>query len=181
VKLNPGTSYLSCYRQFFKWLENREGISAPRLPEIDFSTKEKKPILFPMLQEDIDLYESLPRGLPDMYFFRHHKGPGVKNPGGQIDRKAFWRWWKKACRNLGIEGIDLYGGTRHSSASSLAEYATKDEIRDNATMHGTNKAFERYFQHEAAPSRFLYPKLAKKAQGKGSKLVRLEDKRNEKE
>jgi hypothetical protein len=46
---------------------------------------------------------------------------------------------------LGIEGVDLYGGTRHSSAIALTNLATPEQIR-RATMHSTNSAFERYYQ-----------------------------------
>jgi hypothetical protein len=49
----------------------------------------------------------------------------------------------KACSNLGIEGVDLYGGTRHSSVRALRRYRTPEEIKE-AAMSATNKAFERY-------------------------------------
>ena len=57
--------------------------------------------------------------------------------------------------NLGIEGVDLYGGTRHSSASALRAYRTPEEIR-RATMHSTNKAFNRYFAMESDDLRSIY-------------------------
>ena len=63
----------------------------------------------------------------------------------------------KACKNLGIEGVDLYGGTRHSSAKALRAYRTPEEIK-RATMHSTNKAFERYFQIESDDLRKIYSK-----------------------
>ncbi|PKN30752.1 MAG: hypothetical protein CVU64_02050 [Deltaproteobacteria bacterium HGW-Deltaproteobacteria-21] len=53
----------------------------------------------------------------------------------------------KACENLKIEGVDLYGGTRHSTVRELRRFRTPEEIR-LASMHSTNKAFERYFQVE---------------------------------
>jgi hypothetical protein len=61
----------------------------------------------------------------------------------------------KACTNLGIDGVDLYGGTRHSSARALRMHRTPEEIK-RATMHTTNKAFERYFQIEADDVRNIY-------------------------
>ncbi len=124
------------------------------------TTKEKKPKIVPMTDEDVALVRSLPRGLPDLFFFRREAGRGVYGVGQQIGERAFYHWWVRACRNLGIKGVDLYGGTRHSSATAMAEYFTKDEMREHGTMHGTNKAFERYFQREAAPSRAIYEKLA---------------------
>ncbi len=123
------------------------------------SPKEKKPKLVPMLQEDIDLIESMPRGLPDLYFFRHQKGNGAAKPGQQYGKDNFYRWWKRACKELGIEGMDLYGGTRHSSASELGKHFRAEQIRDHMTMHSTNRAFERYMQTEAATSVEGYQKL----------------------
>ena len=57
---------------------------------------------------------------------------------------------------MGIEGVDLYGGTRHSTASAMGEFFTRDQMKDHGTMHATNRAFERYMQHQAAPSRQIY-------------------------
>jgi hypothetical protein len=62
-----------------------------------------------------------------------------------------------ACGNLGVEGVDLYGGTRHSSAKALRQFCSPEEIK-RATMHSTNKAFERYFQIEADDLRTIYGK-----------------------
>jgi len=123
------------------------------------TTKERKPKLVPMTDEDIALVRSLPKGLPDLYFFRREQGRGVHGVGKQIGVAAFYHWWVRACRNLGIKGVDLYGGTRHSSATAMAEFFTKDELREHGTMHGTNKAFERYFQREHAPSREIYNQI----------------------
>ena len=38
--------------------------------------------------------------------------------GDQFGKDYFYKWWKKACTNLGIDGVDLYGGTRHSTATA---------------------------------------------------------------
>ena len=59
---------------------------------------------------------------------------------------------------------DLYGGTRHSSAIALRKYRTPEEIK-RATMHSTNKAFERYFYIEGEDLRDIY----EDARGKGDK------------
>ena len=119
--------------------------------------KEKKAKTVPLVEEDIELLRSLPRGLPDLYFFRHLGGlQGVK-AGQRFGEKYLYKWWKRACDNLGIEGVDLYGGTRHSSARALREFCSPEEIR-RATMHSTNKAFERYFQIEIEDVRRVYEK-----------------------
>jgi integrase len=110
--------------------------------------KEKTPKIIYLMDEDLDFIKSLPRGLPDMYFFRHP--PGLKGAvaGARFGNRYLYKWWKKACNELGIEGVDLYGGTRHSTATALGAICTPEEVRD-ATGH-TSKAFERYFQNRQA-------------------------------
>ncbi len=119
--------------------------------------KEKKPKTVPLLDQDIEILRSLPRGLPDLYFFRHLKGLSGAIAGEKFGEKYFYKWWIRACDNLGIEGVDLYGGTRHSSARALRELHSPEEIR-RATMHATNKAFERYFSIEIEDIRRIYNK-----------------------
>jgi integrase len=127
--------------------------------------KDKRPKFVPLLEDDIELIRSLPRGLPELYFFRHIKGNGAAKPGQRFGKDYLYKWWKKACTNLGIEGVDLYGGTRHSSAIALRKYRTPEEIK-RATMHSTNKAFERYFQIEADDLRAIYGDTRQAESGK---------------
>jgi len=108
-----------------------------------------------LLPEDVDLLRSLPRGLPELYFFRHGKGLSGVTAGDPFGDKYLYKWWVKACDNLGIKEVDLYGGTRHSTVRELRKYRTPEEIRF-ASMHSTNKAFERYFQIEADDLREIY-------------------------
>ena len=58
---------------------------------------------------------------------------------------------------MGIEGVDLYGGTKHSTAMGVRKYATFEEVR-LMTGHSTNKAFERYFRTEGEALEALYTK-----------------------
>jgi hypothetical protein len=51
--------------------------------------------------------------------------------------------------------VDLYGGTRHSSAIALRKFRTPEEIK-RATIHSTNKAYERYFRIESEDLRDIY-------------------------
>ena len=57
--------------------------------------------------------------------------------GEQFGPKYFKKWWDKACENLGIKGVDLYGGTKHSTATALGELHTPEEIKRGGT--GCNK------------------------------------------
>ncbi len=96
---------------------------------------------------------------------RHEKGNGAAKPGSRFGKDYLYKWWKRACTNLGVESVDLYGGTRHSSAIALRKYRTPEEIK-RATMHSTNKAFERYFYIESEELRDIY----EDARGKGRKV-----------
>lgn len=54
-----------------------------------------------------------------------------------------------------IEGLDLYRGTRYSPVKALRQYVSPEEIR-RATIHSTNKAFERYLRIESDEVRNIY-------------------------
>lgn len=117
--------------------------------------KEKRPKLVPLIEEDIQIVKSFPVAFPDLYFFRHGSGVSGCTPGQHFGMKLFYKWWKRACDNLGVVDVDLYGGTRHSSAVGLRDFATPEQIK-RATMHTTNKAFERYFQVSKEELQRLY-------------------------
>ncbi len=121
--------------------------------------KEKEPKLVAMLDEDIQFFKTFERNHPNTFFFRHMKGNGTAKPGSHFGKDYFYKWWKKACAELGIEGVDLYGGTRHSTTTAMAEHFTKEELRENGTMHATNKAFERYMQTKKNDSKRIYQKV----------------------
>lgn len=135
--------------------------------------KEKKPKLVPLIDEDIELIKTFPKGLPELPFFRHVKGIKGYAAGKPFGSKYFYKWWVKVTKSLGIEGVDLYGGTRHSSAIALRKYRTPEEIKC-ATMHSTNKAFERYFHIESDDLRDIYSDTIRKDQKERKRdVVRL--------
>ena len=105
--------------------------------------KERRPKIIPLLPEDLAMVREMPRALPDLYFFRHPDNGS--RPGQRFGKKFIYVQWKNACEELTVEGVGLYGGTRHSSAIALRHHATPEQIRQ-ATMHTTNKAFERYYR-----------------------------------
>jgi hypothetical protein len=119
--------------------------------------KEKRMKVVPILEEDVEILRSFPEAIPSIYFFRHMKGNQGVKAGERFGEKYFYKWWVKACKNLRVGGVDLYGGTRHSSARALRQYCSPEEIK-RATMHSTNKAFERYFQIESDDLREIYSK-----------------------
>ena len=70
---------------------------------------------------------------------------------------------------MGIEGVDLYGGTRHSTATALGEYFSEQEIMDAGSMHKSNKAAQRYIQAKKNDSINIYAKV-REMQGKAKIL-----------
>lgn len=116
------------------------------IPADDSKTEYKS---IPLIPEDVELFKRFEMSpFPETLFFRHADGRPF---GGN----HFYRYWKKACRNLGIGGVDLYGGTKHSSARSLRKLHSPEEIQ-RAMMTKTNKAFERYFKIESEDARMVY-------------------------
>ena len=98
----------------------------------------------PLIQEDIEILKGFTFTFPATPFFRHIAGLSGVVEDMPFGIHYFHKWWVKACANLGIEGVDLYGGTRHSSVRALiAEQYTPEQVKQ-AAMSETNKAFERY-------------------------------------
>ena len=132
----------------------------------------------PLLPEDLDAVRSFPTALPHLYFFRHKSGlQGVK-AGQPFGNRLLYKYWKKACSNLGVDGVDLYGGTKHSSATALRLFRTPEQIK-KATMHSTNKAFERYFKIEMDDLRDVYAdtqKVSQKITSNKGKIIGLNEK-----
>lgn len=84
------------------------------------------------------------RGFPDLHFFRHEKGP---HKGKMFGKDRLYANWKRACKNLNIEGVDLYGGTKHSTVKAMRRHFRPDEIKKGTGII-SNSAFERYYQDE---------------------------------
>jgi len=101
-----------------------------------------------MTPDETDLARELKRkypALPNVKFFRHHGGIQSIRPGQPFGNKYLYKWWKRACAELGIQDLDLYGGTRHTTTTELAIRFGEEAAKD-ASEHETNKAFERYCQ-----------------------------------
>ena len=109
--------------------------------------KEKRAKVIPLIQEDIEAVRALPLAFsPDMPFFRHERNlKGRVQAGAQLGHNSLYRAWKRACARLGIQGVPLYPGTKHSTAMGLRAVATPEEIK-SMTLHSTSAAFHRYFQ-----------------------------------
>ncbi|MDR0882120.1 MAG: hypothetical protein LBP55_06220 [Candidatus Adiutrix sp.] len=114
--------------------------------------KEKRPKIVPLTAEDRDILSAIPHNFDQHApFFRHERN------GEPFGVSILYKAWKRACKALGITGVDLYGGTKHSTAMGVRAVATFEEVR-LMTGHTTNKAFERYFRTEGAALESLYAK-----------------------
>jgi hypothetical protein len=144
------------------------------IPASDSKTEYKA---IPLIPEDVEILKAIPLTFTALAFFRH--GAGIKGvaENAPFGIKYFYKWWVKACSNLNIEGVDLYGGTRHSSVRALRKYHSPEEIK-RAAMSETNKAFDRYMGKDTdADMRSIYRKSARAipiGQG-GKELVRAKN------
>lgn len=125
--------------------------------------------------EDIDLIKSFPRSIdPDLYFFRHMSTRSGVKVGEKFGPKYFKKWWDKACGNLGVKGVDLYGGTKHSTATALGEFLTPEQIKRGGTGSATNKAFERYFQPRRTESVQVVSTIKELQKKQAGKVVKMQ-------
>lgn len=110
-----------------------------------------EPKLIPILEEDAALIREIrdraPRGLPALHFFR-----GCSRPFGH---SLLYRCWKRACATVGIEGVCLYAGTKHTTVMALDEHFGEKEIQ-RSTGVSTNKAFQRYYGKKPDRLRKVY-------------------------
>lgn len=108
-----------------------------------------------LLESDISALSQFNQSFGNLYFFRHTSGRGGNPRNSRFGKGYLYNYWKRACENLGIRGVDLYGGTRHSSAVDLRRRHSPESVK-RATQHGTNEAFERYLQVTGDELRGLY-------------------------
>lgn len=122
---------------------------------IQFPTKSKNKIkTVRLISEHVDFFKEMKSrfpSVPELKFFRHHRGVRSQKPNTPFGPKYFKTKWDEACQKLGVHGLDMYGGTRHTSTTEIARLAGTQNARE-ATAHETNKAFDRYcqFQNDTA-------------------------------
>lgn len=109
--------------------------------------KVKEPKFVPLLPEHYETLKELPRGFPQMHLFRHDVPVAQIKAGEPFGTGLLYDTWKRACDNLGIKGVDLYGGTRHSSATAIRRFLSREDTKE-LTGHHTNAAFERYIEQD---------------------------------
>ena len=100
----------------------------------------RTPKIVRLTHEDTESIRNLERAMPKTPFFRD-------NYHQRFGKNTMYRAWKRAAIQLGYKDVDLYGGTRHSSAIALyKEHGVSPEEIKKATGHKTSVAFSRYFK-----------------------------------
>ncbi|UQZ90218.1 hypothetical protein C4J81_13805 [Deltaproteobacteria bacterium Smac51] len=128
--------------------------------------KEKRAKIIPLLDEDVEIIQRLPYAFNQSQPFFRHEDKRPKLSGQQFSLKVFYHAWKRACARLGIDGVTLYPGTKHSTAMGLRPIATPEEIK-SMTLHSTSAAFHRYFQTSGA--------MLKELQGRRKTLINCDN------
>jgi integrase len=122
--------------------------------------KEREPKYVWLCEDDINLLRSeikYSQGV-GMYFFRHRSDRGGAKRGQRFGQRYLYHYWRQSCRNLGLQGLDLYGGTRHTSAIALRQQGLTPESIKRAMGTKTAEAFSRYLQITAEEMRGVYNK-----------------------
>lgn len=70
-----------------------------------------------LLEKHVRLIQSLPRGFPEMYFLRYDYPVKGRKVGQRFGRDYLYHVWRKTCETLGLEGVPLYPGTKHTTMS----------------------------------------------------------------
>ena len=124
--------------------------------------KEKRAKVIPLLDDDVEIVRGMAYAFDQSAPFFRHENHGPKLSGHQFSLKVFYHAWKRACGRLGVEGVSVYPGTKHSTAMGLRPVATPEEIK-SMTLHSTSQAFHRYFQTSGA--------MLKELQGRRKALI----------
>lgn len=132
------------------------------------SKKKKKPVVIQerLLDYHIDEIRALKKeypATPSMPFFRHNGKSQAENDT-PFGTNYLYKQWKKICKDAGIDDLDLYGATRHSTTHAIAKAAGRKAAK-KFSGHGTNKAYDRYAQISDEES-FDMTKLMAKMRGK---------------
>ncbi len=138
-------------------------------------TKKKNKLkIIKLLPEHVEIYKELTEkypGLPNLPFFRHIGGISGTASNQSFGQKYFYKKWVDACKSLGITGLDLYGGTRHTTTTELAKVAGRDNAK-KFTGHDTNRAFERYCQAQDSTA-FQMAKVVADKKRKPAEVIEL--------
>jgi integrase len=88
------------------------------------------------------LIRSLPRGFPKMYFLRYDYPVKGRRVGDRFGRDYLYHVWRRACKALGVEGVPLYPGTKHTTISDWARRYPEARVQQAAGV--LSNAIKRY-------------------------------------
>jgi len=107
------------------------------------SPKEQdEPKVVNILPEHGKLIRSLPRGFPEMYFLRYDYPVKGRRVGDRFGRDYLYHVWRRACKALGVEGVPLYPGTKHTTISDWARRYPEARVQQAAGV--LSNAIKRY-------------------------------------
>jgi integrase len=104
--------------------------------------KKRKPKVVEILPEHGELIRSLSRGFPEMYFLRHESTVGGNRIGDRFGKNYLYQVWKKTCKAIGVKGVPLYPGTKHTTISDWARRYSEARIQQAAGV--LSEAIRRY-------------------------------------
>lgn len=96
--------------------------------------------LIPELKERLNEIVNAYPGLPHIPLFRH--SPDAQTPEKPFGKNFLYKIWKNACKEIGLEGVSIYPGTKHTTTTEFAKRAGTEKAKQATGL--TNKAFERY-------------------------------------
>jgi integrase len=95
------------------WEIKEQDIDLGRAVILAHKTKEGKPKIVPLIDEDVELVRQMKEdfpGFPDQFFFRHPGGVNRAKAGDRYGKHYFSKWWNRACKNVGVEGVPSVSG-----------------------------------------------------------------------
>jgi len=122
-------------------------LTVPKPKEQDDPKKVK------LIDRHVEILRRVTGGNPDQYLLSF-KG------GKRFGRDYLYNAWGKACDELGIEGVPLYPGTKHTSATALAKEFPYKMVKEAAGI--SSRAMERYIQIGEVDVVSLYESAAPK-------------------
>ncbi len=140
--INTLSNWKSVLTDFWTWLVRPGELRNVQEGHINLQEKwivfpqprKRDPKFIHLLPQHCELIQSIwpPRALPHIYFFRHLTSRSGIRAGDRFGQKYLKPWWDRACKNLGITGVDLYGGTKHSTVTALGKTVPRT---DSAGCH----------------------------------------------
>lgn len=129
-----------------------------------------------LVEEHIDMFRQFKDeypAMPDMPFFRHCANGTNYKRDQQMGENCFRRWWNRACKEVGVEGVQLYGGTKHTTTTATAKMLNREAAKA-ATGHKSDRAFDRYCQTEGQEALAVHEQLVqKRKKSEPKKVLRL--------